>query len=561
MLVEDENRYSLYMLPKKSGIYKIKSNYFLENTFSTLPGEISPENSYLEIQESAKAGNEIEINIHVLDKFGNKAALEKSHKSIFDLYYRYQEDSTYSKYKKITFTPEIDENILRYKKEVNKGGFNEFRGIHHDTSYIIKCKNCEIEVIPGEFNLEKSDVYKFNSFSKTYTKLSKFNDVLYNYEEDLLIKIYPKDIYENKISGENLNIGVKIDEITLNKVSSNKECIEFEETSGIFKELNGKKELVIYYGDNNISYSIYIAGKGDFDDNVEPLNTKLLETNLEFKAGQSGYFSFELRNSKNVRYSGIFTGEISLNPAGPNVTCDIYNRYSSVILVVVKSIKANTFPNIRDSNLAVSVMSKKVFDLNLIIHPANLYSAELFSDNLVDMTITIKADNELRFSIIGRDFYDNLLIIDTNEAKLKVINKNNQNEMPYKESYTDISNGEQKYVYDLTQEGIYEITSGTNDKKEDLFNNEVYTVKVEAGELSPEKTIVKIDSSITAGNKAIATISPKDKYNNDMTVDDILLGKFYSYISSNKNDFIIPSQEKEEKSFKYEKQLDKIGTY
>ena len=559
--LEDENKYSLYILPKKSGIYKIKSNYFLENTFVTLPGEISPENSYLEIQESAKAGNEIEINIHVLDKFGNKVALEQSHKSIFDLYYRYQEDSTYSKYEKITFTPEIDENILRYKKEVNKGGFNEFRGIHHETSYIIKCKNCEIEVIPGEFNLEKSDVYKFNSFSKTYTKLSKFNDVLYNYEEDLLIKIYPKDIYGNKISGENLNINVKIDEITLNKVSSNKEFIEFEETSGIFKELNGEKELVIYYGDNNISYSIYIAGKGDFDDNVDPLNTKLLETNLEFKAGQSGYFIFELRNSKNVRYSGIFTGEISLNPAGPNVNCDIYNRYSSVILVVVKSIKANTFPNIRDSNLAVSVMSEKVFDLNLIIHPANLYTAELFSSNLIDMTITIKADNELRFSIIGKDFYGNLLIIDTNEAKLKVINKNNQNEMPYKESYTDISNGEQKYVYDLTQEGTYEITSGTNDKKEDLFNNTVYTVEVEAGELSPEKTIVKIDSSIIAGNKAIATISPKDKYNNNVTVDDILLGKFYSYILSNKYDFIIPSQEKVEKAFKYEKLLDKIGTY
>ena len=560
--LEEGNKHNLYILPKKSGVYEIKSKYFPKITFDTLPGEISPEKSYLEVQESAEAGKEIEINIYVLDKYGNKVALEEKHESIFDLYYRYQEDSTYSKYEKVSFKPEIDGNKLKYKKEVNKSGFNEFRGIHNDTSYIIKCKNCEVEVIPGGFNLEKTDVYKFNSFSKTFTKLSKFNDVLYNYEENLLIRIYPRDTYENKISGEKLEIDVKIDGNTLNKVSSNEEFLEFEETSGVFKDLNGEKKLIIYYGGNNIEYTVYIAGKGDFDENVEPLNTKLLETNLKFTAGQKGYFSFELRNSKNVRYRGIFTGEITLTPAGPNVTYDIYNRNSSIILVVVKSIKANTFPNIRDSNLEVSIMSKKVFDLKLIIQPADLSTAELLSDNLVNKELTIKADNELRFSIVGRDLYGNLVIIDPNKAKLKVKNQNNQNEVSYKESYTDLSNGEQKYVYDLTTVGNYEISSGTNDKKRDLFNDTVYTVKVESGELSPEKTIVKIDSSIIAGNKAIAKISPRDKNNNDVSVDGSLLGKFYSYILSNKYEFIIPSQEQlDEKTFKYEKELDKIGTY
>ena len=57
--------------------------------------------------------------------------------------------------------------------------------------------------------------------------------------------------------------------------------------------------------------------------------------------------------------------------------------------------------------------------------------------------------------------------------------------------------------------GKYEISSGTNDKKQDLFNNTIYIVEVESGELSPEKTIVKIYTTVTAGNNATAIISPK----------------------------------------------------
>ena len=104
-----------------------------------------------------------------MNKYCNKANLEESPNSIFDLYYRYQGDRAFSKYGKIDYIP-IDGNKIVYRKEFNKGGFNEFRAIHHDISYIIKCQNCEINVIPGEFNLDKSGVYKFNSFSKTYTK-------------------------------------------------------------------------------------------------------------------------------------------------------------------------------------------------------------------------------------------------------------------------------------------------------------------------------------------------------------------------------------------------------
>ena len=102
------------------------------------------------------------------------------------------------------------ETKLCIEKKVNKGGFNEFIGIHHDISYIIKCQNCGINVIPGKFNLDKIDAYKFNSFSKTCSKLSKYKDVLYNYEEDILIKIFPKDKFGNKITTKDLELKAKM---------------------------------------------------------------------------------------------------------------------------------------------------------------------------------------------------------------------------------------------------------------------------------------------------------------------------------------------------------------
>ena len=41
--------------------------------------------------------------------------MEESPNSIFDLYYRYQEDSTFSKFEKIDFTPVIDGNKIVYR--------------------------------------------------------------------------------------------------------------------------------------------------------------------------------------------------------------------------------------------------------------------------------------------------------------------------------------------------------------------------------------------------------------------------------------------------------------
>ena len=70
-----------------------------------------------------------------------------------------------------------------------------------------------------------------------------------------------------------------------------------------------------------------------------------------------------------------------MHPADTNVKWDIYNKHS-VILVVFKSEKSNTFLNVNESNFEVLVESKKVFDLELIIKPADLFTAKLLSVNL-----------------------------------------------------------------------------------------------------------------------------------------------------------------------------------
>ena len=51
-----------------------------------------------------------------MGKYANKADLEENN-SIFDLYYRYQKNSTFSKYEKIDYTPVSDGNKIMYRKK------------------------------------------------------------------------------------------------------------------------------------------------------------------------------------------------------------------------------------------------------------------------------------------------------------------------------------------------------------------------------------------------------------------------------------------------------------
>ena len=54
--------------------------------------------------------------------------------------------------------------------------------------------------------------------------------------------------------------------------------IEFKESIGFFKILNGPKELIVYYDGKTLVYNVYIAGKDDFDgEDIEASNTKLLK--------------------------------------------------------------------------------------------------------------------------------------------------------------------------------------------------------------------------------------------------------------------------------------------
>ena len=345
----------------------------------------------------------------------------------------------------------------------------------------------------------------------------------------------------------------------LNLDNTNEEFLEYHLNNEDFEELNGQKELIIYQGDNHVNYIVNVAGQTDFEtDNIVPGNTKLLDSNLEFTAGKYGYFNFELRNSKNTRYNKPFNGDINIIPADKNVNFEIYNRKSSTILVLITSENSNIFPNEGDQGLSVSINSEDALNLEIIIHPGDLFSANINGVN-DDQLTPIKADEELIFSITGKDSYGNKVLINPNDPKLIVKNEYN-NEIQYKSSYTDLSNGQQNYVYELTLVGEYEISSGTRDK-EDLFNGKNYTIKVEPGEICPEKTLAKIERSpISAGEVASVIITPKDKHNNDVENDDEILSQFNAYIIFN-NYKKIDLDTYTKNPFKYSKELDKVGKY
>ena len=533
LIENNDNSYTINVEPTLSGEYTIKSIYLESDLiFNTLPGEISGENSYIEIDRKAKAGDDIYIYIYVLDKFNNNVDLDGiDFEKLFNLYYRYQEDSKYKNYQKIESVPEIYKNegrtAIRYKQKVTKNGVNEFRGIYQKTSTVTKCSNCEIKVEPGVIDLNNLDVYIFNSFSQTYSKLEKKNDILYNYEENLFIKIYPKDSFGNKVPIENLNLKVKIGDIEVKEIKSTEEFLEFQENT-TFKNLkDGQYKLIISNNDEEVIYEVRVSGKDGFIGEFDPSKTKVLASNLEFTAGKYGYFNFELRNGNNARYKGAFDKEVKIKLDDPNFNYTIYNSKSSTILVLVTSTKANVFPNKGLNKLHVLIENLEVLELEIIINPDDLSKAEINSKYIKSeyTLFPITTDDELKFSLIGYDSFNNLVLINPNEAKLIL---KLSYEYSYKSSYLDFSNGEQNYIYQLTGTGIYTINSG----KTNLFEND-YKVEVIGGKISFKKSYVLVlDNEIIAGNKATAKVYLLDKFDNYLQLDEEKLKNLSGYLLS-----------------------------
>ena len=499
------------------------------------------------MKKNANAGEKLDVDIVVLDKYNNYVNLTEGDKALFALYYRYREKNKYNDYAKVQSEGVIIKNdegktIIRYSHTVNKNGVNEFRGIYLKTSTFIKCSNCEVNVTAGGFDLKNSEVYKYNTFSMTYTKLDKNNDVLYNEDENLFIKIYPKDSYGNNISPKELNdISITISDIPLTKLAPNDCYVEFQENSGKFSELkNDQYNLVIAYGDSKDTYLVRVSGKDGFTEEVDFSKTKLLDSNLDFTAGKYGYFNIELRDKNNVRYSGKNTGNVTVDP---DFEYKVYNYQSSTILVLITSKIANVFPNKGKEKLNVFINKEKVLnDLKLIINPDDLDTAKINSKYLEseNKLNPVTTDEDLRFSLIGSDSFGNKVLLSSNEAKLKV--KSLANEYSFKSSFVDILTGEQNYLYQITATGEYAITAGKNSKDGKIFDEE-YSLSVTPGIVCPEKTtITSWNNELEAGKSGIITIYPKDKNNNNVGLEDNVLSQFSAYLLSSDYEIIRATQ-------------------
>ena len=564
----EDNSYSLYVEPTFEGDYTIKSEYLIKDiVFKTLPGKISGENSYVNMKKNVNAGGKLDVDIVVLDKYNNLVKLEEGDKALFNLYYRYRENNKYNDYKKVDSKGELVENeegktVIRYSQTVTKDGVNEFRVIYLNTLTALKCSNCEVDVAAGEFDLKKSEVYKFNTFSMSYTKLDKNNDVLYNEKENLFIRIYPKDSYGNKVSPKDLQgISVTISGTALKSLDPSDDYIEFQENSGEFSKLkNGQYDLVIEYGGNKETYSVRVSNKDGFTEEVDFSKTKLLDSNLEFTAGKYGYFNFELRDKNNARSTSTKERKVSVDPG---FQIKVFNSQSSTILVLVTSEEANVFPNEGKTKLNVYIGEEKVLsDLELIINPDDLFKAEINSTYLEpeskDKLKSVTTDEELRFSLIGSDSYGNKVLLSANEAKLKV--KSSTSDFSYKSSFVDLLTGEQIYLYQITTVGEYAITAGKNSKDKELFEKE-YNLSVKSGEVCPEKTnVVPWNNELEAGKSGIIIIYPRDKNNNNVELNDKVLSKFSAYLLSSDYE-VIRAAQISTPYLNYEVELNNTGNY
>ena len=550
-----------------AGEHLVTGRYFPEpKTFSITfyPGAPSADNSELELSKTeAIAGEDVKVYIYPYDTYNNYIDA-----------YRFESESPYQiKYteggelKVISGNHNIEErndkNVLSYpvvfyiKGEIHVNGFLGENPI--------KCLSCRINIKAKEMDFLKSYVLRFE-VSKNDFELLKDGALEKNAKEEPIYKLYPRDEYENPVDyipNDILNTFTaqlqNQNESTIytlklnNKGKDNQEYAEFiiddEDAKNVelslkYKELiGGFYDLEFSNGVNSLVYNITLAGDGKGGSNQPPdyQKTALIQQNLKYIAGQTGFMIFEIRTSNNVRRNswGNFEFEV--------ITCDendksfnfIQEKAGSpgVFMITVTSTKSNTYPSLIKCPLTIKVDKKEIINLKpemevipdevVVTKVSKKYYKEGSETELKDGN----ADETYVFEVESYDQFNNLAETKQEVVGIKVTYKGGD-EVKKTTSETNTTSGYRQYNVPATKAGKYIVNTDKSGPK-GLYLSTEPTFEILAGAIDLSKTVIKEKATpIQAGTKPAVTIDVYDKYGNPLY--DKYLDKFnVTFIDAN----------------------------
>ena len=546
-----------------AGKHTVVGVYFPQNYNIQFTHGVPDDNSLLEVSHTERiAGENVKIYITPYDQYNNYIdAIELKDKNPYQTKYTNEGSNNELLMGKYSVEKYNGKNVLSYP------GVFYVRGIASIFGYIggkgLKCVTCRINIKSKDVYFPKSEVLRFVSSKKDFETL-KNGAVEKNVEEEPVYRLYPRDQYENIVDvipqatlltykaylasqNESTVYHLKLN----NNQTVNQSYAEFvindiEGAHVTYKTLvGGYYDLVFTNGKDKLVYNITLLGdgKGGSNEAADIQKTAIVEQNLKYLAGKTGYIIVEIRTKRDIRKNfwdgfNIRVESCDANDKTFNYTQE-HGGLLGVFLITVSTEKANTYPKLSKCQLKIYVNNELVKKLspeqevspNAVVRTKileNYYKDGKSSAILKDGT----ADKNYEFEVASYDKYNNLAQTLQEVVGIKVKYEGKE-EISKTNSVTEISTGYRKYVVPATKSGNYVINTEKSESQGLYFNES--TFKIHPGAIDLSKTVVNEKlTPIKAGEKPSINIKAFDKYGNALYPDDYIM-KFTSiFIDANK---------------------------
>ena len=588
--------WSTELAPQANGeiIITLKSTFAIEHnvvgayfpmelyTIIFNPGKANADNSLLEVSHTERwVGEEVKIYITPYDQFNN----------YIDPMIRYKDDSPFQ----VKYSNDVEKNQvikskysieLIYEKNVLSYAASFFiRGITTINGYIdvdpIYCNSCRI-------NIKAKDIYflNYNAFRLDPIKndFEVLNDgiVEKNQKDIPKYRLYPRDQYGNTIDiipEENLlNITAflrnQIENIIYYLKLNNSEIVD-QEFAEFTNDTNDKNEKDVTYntlvggfydliftdGNSELSYNISLEGNGQGGSNmpVDPQRTHIIEQNLKFTAGKTGYILIELRTSNNLRKNFWEGYNFTIETCDQSDDSFSFTQETAgtmgVFFITVTTQKANTYPRLEKCILEIYLNNELIVDLKpeMEVSPDVVVKTEIlekyYKNGSNEELLDGNTDANYLFEVASYDKFGNLAETKQEEVGIKITLKGGE-EINKTTSETNQETGYRKYSVPVTKVGKYAVSTDNSGPK-GLYLSHESIFSVYAGSIDLSKLIIKERfTPIKAGSKPAITIEAFDKYNNPLP--------FEKYLNNFNTTFIDSKNGEHSSSSKYDSLIDKV---
>ena len=565
-----------------ASLHTVTGLYFPLEEYTLLftHGEPVAENSISDVNKvEAYIDEEVKMCIIAYDKYNNYIdANELKDKNPFIAKYSNEKENT--KVELTNFAVELynSKNALCYPKSFTLTGITTMLGYINDKQ--IKFDKYRVNIKTKDLSFLNSYVLRFES-SKNAFELLKDGAQEKNNIEKPIYRLYPRDKYGNDVEVIpteilnkftcNFKSQTKQEEYEMvlnNRDAENAEYAEFvvnntieddENSSNRYKDLSkGFFNLTFADEKDKLVYNVSLTGdgKGGSTAPEDLTKTVIIDQNLKYIAGQSGYMVIEIRTVDGDRKN---SWGFSFSVESCDKTDETFKFTQEkagergVFLITVTTERANTYPILERCPLKISINNILVEHLNpeQEVSPDEVVLTEILKKYYKEGNDTYlldgNADNDYVFEVRSFDKFGNLAETKQEEVGIKI--SLITEEITTVTSETNKETGFRKYTVVAHKAGIYTISTdkigplGLYLPKESKFI-------IKPGAIDLSKTIVKEkESPIRAGNKPAVFIEAFDKYGNSLDYKD--------YIDKFIPTFIDPKNKEHESDGEYDEDVRK----